>query len=111
MADRPMPKPRKPDPALPNEAGKLPLSPAKGAVEVRVEHLQVLRLEPDDVLVITTKLPLSAAAADYMREELECTFPGHKAIVLDSDSAIGVMRHTDEGIDIPEVKKGGVRGG
>lgn len=67
------------------------------AVEVKVEHLQVLHLEPGDTLVITTKLPLTAAAADYMKEQLEATFPGHKAIILDNSSELGVVRHIDGG--------------
>lgn len=63
--------------------------------EITLDAIATLRLEPGDVLVIRTKLPLSNSAATLIREQLEHTFPGHKAIILDNDAELSLMRHND----------------
>lgn len=64
-------------------------------VDEVLEHLKVLRLEPDDVLVFTHPTPMSAACADHIKKRLSEVFPGHRAVVLDQGSGLGVIRRGD----------------
>lgn len=63
--------------------------------EITLDSVAALRLEPGDVLVIRTKMPISNSAATLIREQLQHAFPGHKAIVIDNDSELSVMRQPD----------------
>ena len=55
--------------------------------------VRILRLEPDDVLVARAASPLTEAAAEHIRRQLESKFPGHQVAVLEGIS-LDVARPT-----------------
>lgn len=57
-----------------------------------VEHLQVLRLEPGDVVVMSWPEPLTLDDADRMHQMLKSAFPRNRSLIIDSDGQIGVIR-------------------
>lgn len=68
-------------------------SPARPADDVLpLEHLQVLRLEPGDILVFTFPGSMSVAHTESVLESMHREFPGHKALVIDQGGLLGVIR-------------------
>lgn len=57
-----------------------------------LEHLQVLRLELGDVLVLTFPGELTFEMAAKIRERIVGEFPGHKVLIIDSGASMGVIR-------------------
>lgn len=79
----------------------VPSGPAQGAVlpapdQVSgqldtFEHVQVLRLEPGDTLVLKVPRELTAEQADDVRQQLEARFPGYPALVMSGDMDLSVV--------------------
>lgn len=63
----------------------------------------VLRLEPGDVIVLTSKLPLSNDVATAIAEKAKAFFPGYQVLVLDSNVKIGRVRQDAESPDVGTV--------
>jgi hypothetical protein len=51
-----------------------------------------VKLEPGDILIVTTRLILTAEAHSRIRQTVESIFAGHKCIVVDSSMTIEVAR-------------------
>jgi hypothetical protein len=66
-------------------------------IEIVLEHLQVLRIEPGDVLVMKIPGCLSVAQHERLHAAFEEVFPGYKAIVIEDGADLGVVRqeHAD----------------
>lgn len=56
------------------------------------ESVRVMRLQPDDVIVVEVDYPVSLADQDLFKARLNRVFPGHKAIVLDNGARLSVAR-------------------
>ena len=54
--------------------------------------VQVLRLEPGDVIVIQSADQLTDQACGYIREGLHRLFPDHEVAILDSGLKVGLIR-------------------
>lgn len=65
-------------------------APVSGEL-VTFEHVQVLRLEPGDTLVLKTPRALTADQADRVRQQLEDRFPGYPALVISGDMDLSVV--------------------
>ena len=60
--------------------------------EIRyLSDVQRLRLEPGDVVVLTTEWKLSAVEVQRIAEKIGKVLPGHQVLVIDSGVKIGVM--------------------
>lgn len=59
---------------------------------ILLEPLQVLRLQPGDILVMTYPMPLSSSFIERLRAQLRERFPEHEVMVLDSGGHLGVVR-------------------
>lgn len=55
-------------------------------------QLQVLHLEPDDMIVLTCAVELSYAQCDQAKRMLKNLFLHHQAIVLDEGEDLSVIR-------------------
>jgi hypothetical protein len=71
------------------------------------ESVRIMRLQPDDVIVVEVDYPVSAHDIDQFKARLEHTFPGHKAIVLDNGARLSVAR-PDEVKHDPDGPVGGI---
>jgi hypothetical protein len=60
--------------------------------EYGFESVRIMRLQPDDVIVVEVGYPVSAHDIDQFKARLEHTFPGHRAIVLDNGARLRVAR-------------------
>lgn len=60
--------------------------------EFGFEEVRILRLEPDDAIVLTAARRLSAAEQDRMLEEMSRLFPAHRVLVLDEGQSVEVLR-------------------
>lgn len=58
------------------------------------DEARVLRLEPDDIVVLTTSKQVSTADADEMRDRMGALPEGHRVIVLDNGLSLEVLRPT-----------------
>ena len=59
-------------------------------------ELATVELKPGDVFVFHSEATLSSDMIARMKAMLEGWFPGHKAIFIDKDMTLGVMRSTKE---------------
>lgn len=66
-------------------------APVSGELDSTFEHVQVLRLEPGDTLVLKTPRALTADQADRIRQQLEARFPGYPALVISGDMDLSVI--------------------
>lgn len=58
-----------------------------------VKSVEVLRVQPEDTIVITCQAPLSAAAAERLREMWLRAMPSHqRVVVLDGGLDLKVVR-------------------
>lgn len=48
-----------------------------------------MQLEPGDVIVVQSRVPIDGPAADRIRSIVEPAFPGHRVVVVDSSVTIG----------------------
>jgi hypothetical protein len=61
-------------------------------VEKTFEHVQVLRMEPDDVIVLQMDRYPSAVEAESIRAQAETVWPGRRVVVLDPSTTLKVVR-------------------
>lgn len=62
--------------------------------EIRyVGEMEVLHLEPDDVLVVSFRETLTSAAVQQIRQSLEGKFPGRTVLVLTQGATLGAVRN------------------
>jgi hypothetical protein len=59
-----------------------------------VEEIKVARLQPGDVIVVKTN-GASGEDIEYINQSFEYLFPDHRAIVLDGDISMEVVRPGD----------------
>ena len=59
--------------------------------DIMVTRVTRLKVEPDDVLVLTVKWHISPEAHDRLRQGLKETFPNNRAIVLEEGATLGVV--------------------
>lgn len=57
-----------------------------------VAHVAVLHLEPDDVLVLTTREPLTVEQAFQLQEACRRALPGHECLVLTNGLELDAVR-------------------
>ena len=57
-----------------------------------VEKMKVLEMKSGDLLVIMVKDRLSVPTYDRIRASFKAEFPEHKALILDADTDIGIIR-------------------
>lgn len=57
-----------------------------------LEHLQVLRLEPGDIIVLACPQDISAEQAARLKIQLEELAPGHRPVILSGGATIGAIR-------------------
>lgn len=57
-----------------------------------VDEIRRLDLKPGDILIIKAPRPISDAAAQCLRQQLDKVVPGHKALVLDRGYSIEAIR-------------------
>jgi hypothetical protein len=72
--------------------GSGPAEVAMNLVEKTFEHVQVLRLEPDDVIVLQMDRYPSAAEAESIRAQAETIWPGRRVVVLDKGTTLKIAR-------------------
>lgn len=60
--------------------------------EYGFESVRVMRLQPDDVIVVEVKDQGTDELRAWFTSQLEQWFPGHKAIVLDNGARLSVAR-------------------
>jgi len=60
----------------------------------KLEKLQVLTLQPGDILVVTSHARLSAQQLHHLKEQLEQFVPGHQVMVVSSDVELAALRTT-----------------
>jgi hypothetical protein len=65
-------------------------------VEYLTEHMQVLRLEPGDTVVLTIPGHVSDKTLLGMRRVFDGVWPEHKMVICVEDSKLGVMRNSQE---------------
>ena len=82
---------RTPDYEGVDEAPATPEVP-EGSVEIRLEDLSVLPLEPGDIILV--RLPGSVYEHDIVRarEHVKKHLPGHEVLVIPADVELAVMR-------------------
>jgi hypothetical protein len=61
---------------------------------IRMLPMRVLRLEPDDVIVLQTDLLLDKDQCQALRDRASEQFPGFKVAIITSGLKIGVLRKT-----------------
>jgi hypothetical protein len=61
-------------------------------VEKTFEHVQVLMMEPDDVIVLQMDRYPSAVEAESIRAQAETVWPGRRVVVLDPSTTLKVVR-------------------
>lgn len=59
--------------------------------ETVLEHVRVLRVQPGDVITLTTDAPVDHQAADRIRQRLSQAFPNNECIVI-SGGELSVAR-------------------
>jgi hypothetical protein len=60
--------------------------------EYGFESVRIMRLQPDDVIVIQYKDPLSEDYYAKVAAKAKGVFPGHRVVILDSDTQISIAR-------------------
>ena len=63
-------------------------------LERAFEHVQVLRLEPGDVIVLELDRHPSAVEAEAIRNQAEAIWPNHRVVVLEKGTRLKVARET-----------------
>jgi len=56
------------------------------------KHLEVLRVEPGDILVLSCEQTLTCAARSGLSAAMEARLPGHTYIILGPGQKVGVIR-------------------
>lgn len=61
-----------------------------------ISRLRLFRLEPDDVLVVNLKRPVTREQAEAIRRQIAEELPGRSVLVLDPSLDIEVIRAPEE---------------
>jgi hypothetical protein len=57
-----------------------------------IDHVEVMRLRPGDVIVATVARPITEVQAKVIAEQLRERFPGYEAVVVPGDITLSVAR-------------------
>ncbi|HEU5429569.1 MAG TPA: hypothetical protein VFU74_22000 [Actinocrinis sp.] len=57
-----------------------------------IEQVRVLRLEPDDAIVLMTPKRLSMDQQEHILEDVGRLFPAHRVLVLDDGMSVETLR-------------------
>lgn len=64
--------------------------------DVTLEHMQVLRLQPSDVLALVTEHPLTEQAVARIRQQFAELFPNNRSVVVEQ-AKLAVLRPDERG--------------
>lgn len=59
---------------------------------VELPEVRILRLEPGDMLLVSSPLRLSDADVAFIGDRLKGKFPGHEAVILDGGLTLDILR-------------------
>lgn len=57
-----------------------------------LQQLQVMRLEPEDVIILHYPRDLTIEAAERLHQELKSHFPSFACMVIGANATLGVIR-------------------
>lgn len=63
-----------------------------GLAAPELPEVRILRLQPDDVLLLSTKRRLSYAEFDEIEKYAGAAFPGHRCAILEDGMTLDVLR-------------------
>lgn len=63
-----------------------------GAIDLELKEVDILRLQPGDMLVIRAPMRLSDYAKKRIGEAIRKEFPEHKVLVLEEGLSLEVLR-------------------
>lgn len=61
-------------------------------VPVELPEVRILRLEPGDVLLLTTPYRISDADFEYIRDRFAEQMPGHRMALLENGMTLDILR-------------------
>lgn len=93
MKAQPPPGPWRPNPTVPERRGGARLFRWKR--RPRLPSIEVLRLEPGDILIVTPDHELTKEQADYVQSRFAGKLPGHEVLVVSDSIKLSVIRPED----------------